>query len=45
VHENIESGQISLLKVESDENVADICTKELPQVTLWKLPNAIMDAK
>jgi hypothetical protein len=30
VHENVESGRISLLQVESAENLADICTKGLP---------------
>jgi hypothetical protein len=45
VRENVESGRISLLQVESGENLADICTKELSQVTLWKLQTAIMDAK
>jgi hypothetical protein len=45
VHENVESGRISLLQVESAENLADICTKGLPQVTLRKLRTAIMDAK
>jgi hypothetical protein len=43
--ENVESGRISLLQVESAENLADICTKGLPQVTLRKLRTAIMDAK
>jgi hypothetical protein len=45
VRENIESGRISLLQVESAENLADICTKGLPQVTLRKLRTAIMDGK
>jgi hypothetical protein len=45
VRENVESGRISLLQVESAENLADICTKGLPQVTLRKLRTAIMDAK
>jgi hypothetical protein len=45
VDENIESVRISLLQVESAENLADICTKVLPQVTLRKLWTAIMDAK
>jgi hypothetical protein len=45
VHENVESGRISLLQVESAKNLADICTKGLPQVTLRKLRTAIMDAK
>jgi hypothetical protein len=45
VGENVESGQISLLQVESAENLADICTEGLPQVTLRKLSNALMDAK
>jgi hypothetical protein len=45
VHENVKSGRISLLQVESAENLADICTKGLLQVTLWKLWTAIMDAK
>jgi hypothetical protein len=45
VHTNVESGQISLLQVESGENVADIGTNVPPQVTLGKLPTAILDAK
>jgi hypothetical protein len=45
VRENVESGRISLLQIESAENLADICTKGLPQVTLRKLRTAIMDAK
>jgi hypothetical protein len=45
VRENVESGWISLLQVESCENLADICTNGLPQVTLRKLWTAIMDAK
>jgi hypothetical protein len=43
VHENVESGRISLLQVESAENLANICTKGLPQVTLRKLHTPIMD--
>jgi hypothetical protein len=45
VRENVESGRISHLQVESAENLADICTKGLPHVTLRKLRTAIMDAK
>jgi hypothetical protein len=45
VCENVESGRSSLLQVGSAENLADICTKGLPQVTLQKLRTAIMDAK
>jgi hypothetical protein len=45
VPENVESGRFSLLQVESDENLADICTKGLRQVTLRKLLTAIMYAK
>jgi hypothetical protein len=45
VHENIESGRISLLQVESGENLADICTNGLSQVTLRKLQTLIMDPK
>jgi hypothetical protein len=45
VHENGESGRISLLQVESAENLANICTKGRSQVTLRKLRTAIMDAK
>jgi hypothetical protein len=41
----VESGRISLLQVESAENLADICSHGLPQVTLRKLRTAIMDAK
>jgi hypothetical protein len=44
VHENVESGPISRLQVESAQNLADICTKGLPQVTIRKLRTAIMDA-
>jgi hypothetical protein len=45
VGENVESGWIYLLQVESADNLADICTKGLSQVTLQKLQTAIMDAK
>jgi hypothetical protein len=45
VCENVQSRQISLLSGESTENLADICTKRLPQVTLGKLLTTIMDAK
>jgi hypothetical protein len=45
MRENVESGRISLLQVESAEKLADICTKGLPQVTLRKLRTAIMHAK
>jgi hypothetical protein len=37
VCENVESRWISVLQVESAENLADIYTKGLPQVTLRKL--------
>jgi hypothetical protein len=45
VRENVESGRISLLQVNSAENLADICTKGLPLITLPKLWTAIIDAK
>jgi hypothetical protein len=45
VRENVESGRISLVWVELAENLADICTKGLPEITLQKLRTAIMDAK
>jgi hypothetical protein len=45
VHENVESGQISLLQVELAENLADIYPNGLPQVTLYKLQPATIDAK
>jgi hypothetical protein len=45
VHENVESAWISHLQVESAQNLTDICTKELLQVTLGNLRTAIMDAK
>jgi hypothetical protein len=45
VHENVESGRISLEQVESAENLGDICIKGLPQVTLRKFRTAIMDVK
>jgi hypothetical protein len=45
VHENVESGQISLLQVGSAENLADICTQGLPHVTLRKHWTAIMDVQ
>jgi hypothetical protein len=45
MHENVESGRISLLQVQLGESLADISTKELPDVTLRKLRTAIMDAK
>jgi hypothetical protein len=44
VCENIESEQISLHQVESVENLADICTKRHPEVTLRNLRTAILDA-
>jgi hypothetical protein len=44
VGETVESGWISLLHVESGENLADICIKGLAQVSLRKLWTAIMDA-
>jgi hypothetical protein len=45
VREDVKSRWISLIQVESAENLADICTKRLLQETLQKLPTAIMDAK
>jgi hypothetical protein len=45
VCENMESGRSSLFQVESAENLADICTNGLPQVTLRKLRTTIRDAK
>jgi hypothetical protein len=45
VYENVASGRISLLQVESGTNLATICTKGLPQVTVSKPWTAIMDAK
>jgi hypothetical protein len=45
VHEKVESGQISLLHVESGETMPVISTKELPPVTLWKARTVIMDPK
>jgi hypothetical protein len=44
VRENVESGWISLLEVESAKNLADICTKGFAHVPLRKLRTAIMDA-
>jgi hypothetical protein len=43
--ENVESGRMSLLQVESAEHLADIYTKRLPQVTLRKFRTVIMDTK
>jgi hypothetical protein len=45
VHDNVECGRLSLLEGESVENWGDICPKGLPQITLWTLRTAIMDAK
>jgi hypothetical protein len=45
VGENVESGQLAFLQVESSENLAYIYTKERSQVTLWKLRNVLIDAK
>jgi hypothetical protein len=44
VRESVESGRMSLLQVESGKNLADIYTKEPPNVTLQKLRTPIMDA-
>jgi hypothetical protein len=45
VPENVESGWISLLQIESAENLSDIWTKGLWSVTFPKLRTAIIDAK
>jgi hypothetical protein len=45
VGENVECGRISLLQVEFAENLADICTKGLPHVTLRNHRSTLMDAK
>jgi hypothetical protein len=45
VYKNIESGQISLLQIESNENLANDYIKGVPQLTLWILRTAIMSAK
>jgi hypothetical protein len=45
VHENVESGRISLLQVKSGENLVNICAKGLPQVTLRKIRTTIIDVK
>jgi hypothetical protein len=45
VRENGESGRISLLQVESRENLADICSTGVPQVTLRKLRPLIMNVQ
>jgi hypothetical protein len=45
VHNNYESGWISLLEVKSDDNLGDICTKGCLLVTLRKLRTVIIDAK
>jgi hypothetical protein len=45
VCENVESGRISRLQVESREYLAIIFTIGLPQITLQILKTAIMDAK
>jgi hypothetical protein len=45
VREHIETGWISLLQVESAENLADVRTTRLPQLTLRKFWTTIMDAK
>jgi hypothetical protein len=37
VHENIESGRITLLQVELAENLGNICTTALSEVTLQRL--------
>jgi hypothetical protein len=44
VRDNEEPGRISLFLDESAENLGEICTKGLPQVTLKKLRTEIMDA-
>lgn len=45
VREHVEKGHMTLLPVASADNLADICTKGLPQATLRKLRDAIMDGK
>jgi hypothetical protein len=45
VCENTESRQIALLQLKLAKNLANICTKGLPQMTLWKLRTGIMNAK
>jgi hypothetical protein len=45
VRDNVESGWISLFQVELGENLNNVYTNRLPQVTIWKLQTAIMDAK
>jgi hypothetical protein len=45
VHENVEFERISLLQIELADNLADIYTQGLSQVTLQKLWTAIMDPK
>jgi hypothetical protein len=45
VCKNIKFRLISLLQVESGENLTNICTKLSSQVTLRKFRTAMMDAK
>jgi hypothetical protein len=45
VYENVKSGQISRLQIESGENLGNIYTKGVRQVTLLKLWTTIMDGK
>jgi hypothetical protein len=45
VSENVESGQISLLQVESGGNLANIYPKGLQDIALQNLRTTIMDAK
>lgn len=43
VREHVENGTINLLQIPSAQNLADICTKGLPSVTLKKLRNEIFN--
>jgi hypothetical protein len=45
LHENVEPGPISLLKVESAENLVHIYTKQPSQVILQTFCSPIMNAK
>jgi hypothetical protein len=44
VCENVTSGRISLLQIQSVENLADVCTNGPKQITSQKLRISIMDA-
>lgn len=43
VRERVETGEVTLLQIESANNLADICTKGLPQVLLSRLRGKLLE--